>query len=57
VALLEKFIVHTVHIPVKKNSHMLRPLNDNLWLKLMEVYGTTCESRNTYRQADVFKQL
>jgi len=36
VALLEKFIVCTCHIPVKKTSSILRPINDNLRPKLLE---------------------
>jgi hypothetical protein len=36
-------IIKTIHIPVKNNSHMLRPIKDKLGLKVAGIYCAPCE--------------
>jgi hypothetical protein len=41
--LVAKYNIKTVHIPQKKNIHMLRPVKDDLGLKVPGVYRIPCE--------------
>jgi hypothetical protein len=34
----EDIIIKTIHIPVKNNIHMLRPIKDKLGLKVASIY-------------------
>jgi hypothetical protein len=46
--LLAKYNIKTVHIPRKKNIHMLRPVKDDLGLKVPGMYRIPCECGKVY---------
>jgi hypothetical protein len=46
--LLAKHNIRTIHIPIKKNIHMLRPVKDDLGLKVRGVYRIPCECGEVY---------
>jgi predicted GIY-YIG superfamily endonuclease len=46
--LLAKYNIKTVHNPWKKNIHMLRPVKDDLGLKVHGVYRIPCECDKAY---------
>jgi hypothetical protein len=46
--LLAKYNIKTIHIPVKKNMHMLRPIKDKLGLKIADIYCVPCECCKVY---------
>jgi hypothetical protein len=46
--LLAKYNIKTIHIPRKKNIHMLRPVKDDLVLKVPGVYRILCECCGVY---------
>jgi hypothetical protein len=46
--LLAKHNIRTIHIPKKKNIHMLRPVKDDLGLKVPGVYRIPCECGEVY---------
>jgi hypothetical protein len=46
--LLARHNIKTVHIPKKKNIHMLRMVKDDLGLKVPGVYWIPCECRKVY---------
>jgi hypothetical protein len=46
--LLAKHNIRTIHIPKKKNIHMLRPIKDDLGLKVLGIYRIPCECGKVY---------
>jgi hypothetical protein len=46
--LLAKHNIKTIHIPQTKNMHMLRPVKDELGLKVPGVYRIPCECGKVY---------
>jgi hypothetical protein len=46
--LLAKYKIRMVHIPKKKNIHMLRPVKDDLGLRVPGTYQIPCECRRVY---------
>jgi hypothetical protein len=46
--LLTKYHIKTIHIPVKENIHMLRPIKDNVGLKVTSIYCIPSECGKVY---------
>jgi hypothetical protein len=46
--LVAKYNIKTVHIPKKKNRHMLRTVKDDLGLKVPGMYHIPCECGKVY---------
>jgi hypothetical protein len=46
--LLAKYNIKEVHIPVKKNMHMLRPVKEKLGLKVTGIYCVLCKYGKAY---------
>jgi hypothetical protein len=46
--LLAKYNIKTIHVPRNKNIHMLRPLKDDLGLKVPDMYRIPCECSEVY---------
>jgi hypothetical protein len=46
--ILTKYNIKTIHVPRKKNIHMLRPVKDDLGLKVPVVYRIPCECGEIY---------
>jgi hypothetical protein len=46
--LLAKHNIKAIHIPVKKNIHMLRPVKDKLGLKVAGIYCVPCKCSSVY---------
>jgi hypothetical protein len=46
--LLAKYNIKEVHIPVKKNIHMLRPVKGKLGLKVTGIYCVLCKCGRAY---------
>jgi hypothetical protein len=46
--LLERLIVRTVYIPAEKNAHLLRPVKDDLDVKVPGIYCIPSECDEVY---------
>jgi hypothetical protein len=46
--LLTKYNIKAIHIPVKNNIHILRPIKDKLGLNITGVYCVPCECGKVY---------
>jgi hypothetical protein len=47
-AVSSTYNIRTIHILVKKNMHMLRPIKDKLGLKVAGIYCVPCECGKVY---------
>jgi hypothetical protein len=50
---LNKHNITTIHIPVKKHSHMLRPVQDKLGLKVAGIHCVPCQCGKVYVEQTV----
>jgi hypothetical protein len=46
--LLNKYNIKTGNIPARKNMHLLRPVKDNLGLRVAGIYCSPCECGKVY---------
>jgi len=47
-SLLSNYNIKTIHIPARKNIHLLRPVKDKLGLKVAGIYCIPCECGKVY---------
>jgi hypothetical protein len=50
--LLVKYNIKVIHIPVKKNINILRPIKDKLHLKVKSIYSSPCVHGKVYSWTD-----
>jgi 23S rRNA pseudoU1915 N3-methylase RlmH len=55
--LLAKFNIKTVHILAKSSQHLLRPIKDDLGLKVSGDYGITYECGKMYSKSSMLSEL
>jgi hypothetical protein len=49
---LAKYNIKVIHIPVKKNIYILRPIKDKLHLRVKSIYSNPCEHGKVYSWTD-----